>query len=107
MRTYFLTAIFACCFLTAAFAQQSDQNPRAQQAYEAYKDQPNTDLADTDHAATMGATIDNTYEAYDPIQIKEERRQERRNFRRQLRLERARRPIIANPRPWGWRNGWW
>lgn len=54
----------------------------------------------------MGVTIDQTYEAYDPILIKEARRQERRDFRRQLRLERARRPQVIVPRrPWGWR-GW-
>ena len=38
----------------------------------------------------MGATIDKTYEAYDPLHIRQQRREERREFRRQLKLERAR-----------------
>jgi len=82
-------------------AQSADQNPRAQLAHEKYQTE-----APADHANTMGVTIDQTYEAYDPILIREARRQERRDFRRQLRLERARRPQVIVPRrPWG-RRGW-
>jgi hypothetical protein len=102
MKTYFFSLLLVGCFFGTAPAQNGDQNPRAALAYEAYKDQTGAE-----HAASMGATIDNTYEAYDPIQIKKQRRQDRIDFRRQLRLERARRPrfIIPNRR-WGWRYGW-
>jgi len=97
MRTIILTAVFASCLFGVAMAQHSDQNPNAKVAYEAYKTETGAE-----HAASMGATIDNTYEAYDPILIKEQRKRERIEFRRQLRLERARRPRFVQPR-WGWR----
>ena len=97
MKTILLTAVFACFLIGTATAQHSDQNPRAQEAYEAYEGK-----VDAKHAASLGATVDKTYQAYDPILIKEQRKRERIEFRRQLRLERARRPRIINPR-WGWR----
>lgn len=97
MKTILLTAVFACFLMGATMAQNSDQNPRAQEAYEAYEGK-----VDAKHAATLGATVDKTYQAYDPILIKEQRKRERIEFRRQLRLERARRPRIVYPR-WGWR----
>lgn len=101
MKKQLLALSFALAFGLTLTAQSADQNPRAQLAYEAYQTEN-----PTDHANTMGVTMDQTYEAYDPILIKEARRQERRDFRRQLRLERARRPqFIAPRRPWGW-YGW-
>ena len=96
MKRYMLTLVLAFSLYGYAMAQASDQNPRAQEAYEAYAAQ-----TDNVHAASLGATIDNTYEAYDPILIKEQRRQDRREFRRELRLERARnRPFF-----WGYPYG--
>lgn len=97
MKTILLTALFAVCLLGTAMAQDSDQNPRAKLAYEAYEDK-----TDTKHAASLGATVDKTYQAYDPLLAKEQRKRERIEFRRQLRLERARRPRVVYPR-WGWR----
>ena len=97
MKKYLLSLVFAFCAFGLAQAQtHPDQNPRAQRAYEKYAQQ-----VDSTHAASLGATIDQTYEAHDPMQIREERREERRDFRRQLRLERARRPVIAQPRRFG------
>ncbi len=81
MKKYMLTLVLAFSLCGFVMAQASDQNPRAQEAYEVYAAQ-----ADNAHAASLGATVDNTYEAYDPILIKEQRRQERREFRRELRL---------------------
>ncbi|MCO6480830.1 MAG: hypothetical protein J5I94_29580 [Phaeodactylibacter sp.] len=101
MKKYLLTMVFALGFCAFALAQSNDQNPRAREAYQAYEWQ-----ADSLHAATMGATIDKTYEAYDPILIKQERREERREFRRQLRLERARRPVFWGS-PYGYNPYWW
>ena len=99
MKTIIFTALLTTCFFGMAMAQHSDQNPNAKVAYEAYKTETGAE-----HAASMGATIDNTYEAYDPILIKEQRKRERIEFRRQLRLERARRPQFVQPRRgWGWR----
>ncbi|MCB0547126.1 MAG: hypothetical protein KDD19_06020 [Phaeodactylibacter sp.] len=100
MKSYLFTLVFALVFCGFAMAQSSDQNPRAQQAYEAYAEK-----ADNSHAASLGATVDKTYEAHDPILIKEQRREDRREFRRQLRLERARRPIIQN-NPFGYYPYW-
>lgn len=101
MKRYLLTLVFALGLCGLAIAQSNDQNPRARQAYEEYKGQ-----ADSLHAATLGATIDKTYEAYDPIQIKKDRREERREFRRQLRLERARRPAYR-AYPYGYDRWYW
>lgn len=101
MKKYLLTLVFALMAGGFALAQSSDQNPRAREAYQAYEGQ-----ADSLHAATMGATIDKTYEAYDPILIKQQRREDRREFRRQLRLERARRPVFMN-NPYGYNPWYW
>lgn len=101
MKKQLLALTLALAFSLSLSAQSADQNPRAQLAYEAYQTE-----APGEHASTMGVTMDQTYEAYDPILIKEARRQDRRDFRRQLRLERARRPQVIVPRrPWGW-NRW-
>jgi len=75
--------------------KQQDQNPRAQEAYQAYRQQLDT------HERSMGTTVDLTYEAYDPLQEKARRKEERRDFRRQLRLERARNRFIYPFRPYG------
>ena len=101
MKKQLLALTIALSFGLTLFAQSADQNPRAELAYEAYQTSN-----PADHANTMGVTMDQTYKAYDPMQIKLERRQERRDFRRQLRLERARRPQFVVPRrSWGW-YGW-
>lgn len=100
MKSYLLTLVFALVLCGFAMAQSSDQNPRAEKAYEAYKGQ-----VDSLHATSLGATIDKTYEANDPILAKEQRREERREFRRQLRLERARRPVLGSY-PFGYYPYW-
>ncbi len=101
MKKQALTLVFTLSFFGFALAQASDQNPRAQKAYQEYAEQ-----ADSTHAASLGATIDKTYEAYDPILIKKQRREDRREFRRQLRLERARnRNVFIDPyynNPYWW-----
>ncbi|MCB0579828.1 MAG: hypothetical protein KDD10_11025 [Phaeodactylibacter sp.] len=97
MKKYLFSLALALAFSGFALAQSSDQNPRAQEAYEAYAQQ-----TDSLHASTLGATIDKTYEAYDPILIKEQRREDRREFRRELRLERARNRNIFWNRPYGY-----
>lgn len=77
--------------------QNKDQNPRAEEAYQAYKQKLDG------HERTMNTTVDLTYEAYDPILEKERRREERREFRRELRLERARNRFIRPfNRPFGY-----
>lgn len=101
MKKYMLTLSLALISYSFATAQASDQNPRAQKAYEAYKEQ-----ADSMHAASLGATVDKTYEAYDPLLVKEQRREERREFRRELRLERARNRNILRGYPYGYYPYW-
>lgn len=100
MKRYLLALVVTLMFGSFALAQSSDQNPRAREAYQAYEGQ-----ADSLHAATMGATVDKTYEAYDPLLEKKQRREDRREFRRQLRLERARRPVFG-AYPYGYYPYW-
>jgi hypothetical protein len=86
-----MTALFfSACIMTA---QEETPNPNAEQAYNKYKQQLDS------HEHNMGSTVQKTYVARDPWQEKKddriERKEERRDFRRQLRLERARRPILV------------
>lgn len=78
------------------FGQEETPNPNAEKAYKKYEQQLDS------HEQNMGSTVQNTYDAIDPWQEKKdariERREERRDFRRQLRLERARRPVLIPPR---------
>lgn len=91
--------LFLAVFLPAMVMAQdtSGQNPNAQQAYDRYSQQLD------EHEATMGATVDNTYEAQDPIaekaRMKAERQQDRREFRQQRRLERIQRNNWNRRRP--------
>ena len=101
MKKHILTLVLAFSLCGYLMAQASDQNPRAQEAYEVYAGQ-----ADNTHAASLGATVDNTYEAYDPILIKEQRREDRREFHRQLRLERARNRSFFWGQPYGYYRYW-
>ena len=83
-----LFTLFAASLLTGSmvFAQGGlapDQNPRHQESVEKY-----TRMADTLNAL-HGTTVQNTYKAYDFMEARGERRDERRNFRRQMRLLRA------------------
>jgi len=97
MKTIKLISLLFLFLPGFVMAQQNkDQNPRAEEAYQAYEQQLDG------HANSMNATIDLTYVAYDPILEKERKREERREFRRQLRLERARnRFIFPYNRPYG------
>jgi hypothetical protein len=107
MRT--LIFIFLIAFLANAntFAQvaENDQNPNYRSSMEKYMQRKDTLLQN------MGETVQQTYKAIDPIadrrEARLERKEDRRAFRRALRLERARRPQIINPRRrgWGWNNG--
>jgi hypothetical protein len=104
MKKYMLTLAFALSFCSFALAQANDQNPRAQEAYQAYKVE-----VDSTHSASLGATVDKTYQAYDPILIKQQRKEDRREFRRELRLERARNRPIFRGYPYGYNryNRYW
>ncbi len=79
-------------FFFVLMAQEETPNPNADKAYEKYQKQLDS------HEQNMGNTAQNTYEAIDPWQEKKDdrirRKEERRDFRRQLKLERARRPIL-------------
>ncbi|MCB0597740.1 MAG: hypothetical protein H6557_14345 [Lewinellaceae bacterium] len=101
MKKYMLTLVFALSLCSFALAQASDQNPRAQEAYQAYEVE-----VDSTHAASLGATVDKTYEAYDPILIKQQRKEDRREFRRELRLERARNQPFLWRQPYGYYRYW-
>lgn len=98
MKTIIMIFAFAFSFSLTASAQvkekNSDQNPRAQQAYEKYRQDAPRGVSSEEHARSMGATVDSTYEAYDPILVKEQekadRKQQRREFRQERKLERAR-----------------
>lgn len=92
-----LSLIFALIFLVFMLnGQEETPNPNAQKAYEKYEKQLDS------HEQNMGNTVQNTYEARDPWQEKKddrmERKEDRRDFRRQLRLERARRPVLIPQR---------
>jgi ABC-type branched-subunit amino acid transport system substrate-binding protein len=99
MKTNTFTLLLFLVLPGMLIAQQSKagQNPRAQEAYENYRQQLDV------HERTMSSTMDLTYEAYDPMVEKARRKEERREFRRELRLERARNRF-ANPffRPYGY-----
>lgn len=72
-----------------------DQNPRHREAYEAYR----VDTAGQ-HAGTLGATMDQTYVAHDPIEIKAQERRERKEQRRIDRQERRMARIENRNRGW-------
>jgi hypothetical protein len=76
MKTIMMIFAFAFSFSLTASAQvkekNSDQNPRAQQAYEKYRQDAPRGVSSEEHARSMGATVDSTYEAYDPILVKEQ-----------------------------------
>lgn len=100
----FLIALFSPALL--AQVAENDQNPNYRASMEKYMNRKDTLLQN------MGETVQQTYKAIDPIadrkEARLERQEERRQFRRALRLERARRPQIFAPRRrgWGWNNGW-
>lgn len=85
MKTNIITSLlflFLPGFLLAQL--KPDQNPRGEESYAKYRQQLN------DHEQTMDATVDLTYEAYDPMVEKARLKQEKREFRQELKLERAR-----------------
>ncbi|HKK89415.1 MAG TPA: hypothetical protein VJ917_11255 [Saprospiraceae bacterium] len=93
-----IIAIILGLFLFSFYmtGQEETPNPNAQKSHEKYEKQLDS------HEQNMGSTIQNTYEARDPWQEKKDaridRKEDRRDFRRQLRLERARRPILIPQR---------
>lgn len=103
MKKHLFSILALLALATAVHAQAAGQNPRAKEAYQAYAGQTGSG-----HAQSMGATSDQTYEAYDPMLIKEMRRQQRREFRQELRLERVRNRRFLQPMGpygyyyWGW-----
>lgn len=103
MKHYLFTLALVLGFATISIGQKSDQNPRAQEAYEQYRPKAQPQEPDAPHSATMGATIDKTYEANDPVAVKEQDKRDRKEFRRELRLERARnRRNVPQRHRWGW-----
>lgn len=81
--TLFAAALISSSMATAQTDLAPDQNPRHGESLSKY-----TRIADSLNAL-HGTTIQNTYKAYDFMEARAERRDERRNFRRQLRLLRA------------------
>lgn len=86
MKTIILSLLLLGFLPGLLLAQQNanDQNPNAHESYQAYRQKLDG------HEKTMGNTIDLTYQAYDPILEKKQKRADRKEFRRDLRLERAR-----------------
>jgi hypothetical protein len=86
MKTITLSLLLLGFLPGLLFAQQksTDQNPNAYESYQVYRQKLDG------HEKTMSSTIDLTYQAYDPILEKKQKREDRRDFRRELRLERAR-----------------
>lgn len=77
-----------------------DQNPNYLRSMEKYMNRKDELLAN------QGETVQETYKAiqywYDRQEAKQQWKIDRIEFRKQLRLERARRPVINN----GWNGGW-
>lgn len=93
-----LFTLLVCCVVYQAQAQQtelaSDQNPNyriSQQRYMAQKDSL---------SQNMNTTPQQTYKAYDWLEAKQERRQNRINNRQQVRL-------LRNMNRGGWGNNYW
>jgi len=102
-------------FFNFANAQENpDQNPNYKQSMDFYMKQQNG------LQQNMNTTVQNTYNAYDWYQNKLDKRQERVNYRHQIRFARASAPVysyypynnynsINNQRNWRYRhsNNWW
>lgn len=95
MKNFTLLIILALFTVVSGFAQSNqlapDQNPQYLQSQNKY-----IAMADS-LTAWHATTLQNTYKAYDFFEAKAERKAERRDFRRTLRLERARRPNYFDP----------
>jgi hypothetical protein len=102
MKNILFTLALVLCFAATSFGQKSDQNPRAQEAYEQYRPQVQSHMPEEPHSATMGATVDKTYVADDPMEAKAQEKRDRKEFRRELRMERARNRRMMPRRGWGW-----
>ena len=93
---YILLILLFCAIGLAAFAQTKvtidDQNPRYRESLEKYMDIKDELLAN------QGETVQNQYKAiqywYDRYNAKQKWKAEKKEFRKQLRLERARRPRV-------------
>lgn len=87
-----LAAVILLCFALAGYTQEGlvpNQNPRFEESRAKYMK-----LADSLNL-TQSTTLQQTYKAYDYLEMKREFREERRRNRQAIRLERAR-----------WNSGW-
>jgi Spy/CpxP family protein refolding chaperone len=84
MKTITIIMLLFCLPAFMLAQKLEHQNPNAQKSYQVYKNKLDT------HEQSMGSTIDLTYEARDDMEEKLRRKEDRRAFRRQLRLERVR-----------------
>ncbi|MBK7885038.1 MAG: hypothetical protein IPJ81_15590 [Chitinophagaceae bacterium] len=87
----FLSSCISLSSLGQARQLVADQNPQYMQSQNKYMA-----MADS-LTAWHATTLQNTYKAYDFFEAKAERKAERRDFRRTLRLERARRLNYFDP----------
>lgn len=90
-----VTLVMVTLFTATTIAQTSlapDQNPRYMESQQKYMKV--SDSVNTWHSTTL----QDTYKAIDFLADKQEARDQRRAFRRQMRMERAR---------WGWDNGYY
>lgn len=85
-----ISSIAFLLILNVATAQDNpNQNPNYKQSMEVYMKQKNG------FQSTMNTTVQNTYKAFDWYQNKQEKRQERINFRHQIRFARASAPVYS------------
>jgi hypothetical protein len=100
-KNYTLLLLLAVGFTTNILAQTNnvvaDQNPNYMVSQAKYMQ-----MADSINQL-HGTTLQNTYKAYDWYQAKQERRNDRITFRRQLRLERVKNRGQFNN---GWYHNW-
>ncbi len=99
MKKLFIVLIATTIIKTSSKAQEvPNQNINYKISQDHY-----TRLADS-LLKFQGTTIQNTYKAIDYMQAKQDRKEARKNFRQQLRLERARNPYYWNN--WGGNSNW-
>ncbi len=113
MKKILTSIIFLVIFSVANAQDNANQNPNYKQSMDFYQKQKNELQQD------MNTTMQSTYKAFDWYTNKQEKRNERINFRRQIRFARASAPVYynqpfnnfngCNNNNWRFRNqnNWW